>query len=221
VNMAIAASINQAKYEIFRWRYELSIPKKLALALGMALLTGLAAQVRVLLPWSPVPVTGQTFAVLLAGVLLGRWWGGVSLGLYAGLGAAGLPWFAGWGGGLGYIAGPTGGYIIGFILAALFLGHFTDKYIRSRSFLSMLGLMLFANFVLIYIPGLLQLGLWVNLVKGEPTSLSGLLMMGAIPFIAGDITKAVAAAAIARGITPKTAYNGEVDKDKWAHWRLP
>jgi biotin transport system substrate-specific component len=81
--------------------------------------------------------------------------------------------------------------------------------------------MLFANFVLIYIPGLLQLGLWVNLVKGEPTSLSGLLMMGAIPFIAGDITKAVAAAAIARGITPKTAYNGEVDKDKWAHWRLP
>jgi len=219
--MAIAARINQTKYDIFRWRYELSIPKKLALAVGIALLTGLAAQVRILLPWSPVPVTGQTFAVLLAGVLLGRWWGGASMAIYAGLGAAGLPWFAGWGGGLGYIAGPTGGYIIGFILAALFLGHFTDKYIRSRSFLSMLGLMLFANFILIYVPGLLQLGLWVNLIKGEPASLSSLLMMGAIPFIAGDITKAVAAAAIARGITPKLAYNGEVDKDKWARWRLP
>jgi biotin transport system substrate-specific component len=221
VNMAIAARINRTKYDIFRWRYELSIPKKLALALGMACLTGLVAQIRVLLPWSPVPVTGQTFAVLLAGVLLGRWWGGASLAIYGGLGVAGVPWFAGWGSGLGYLAGPTGGYIIGFILAALFLGHFTDKYIRSRSFLSMLGLMLFANFILIYVPGLLQLGLWVNLVKGDPVSITGLLMMGAIPFIVGDITKAVLAAAIARGVTPKVAFNGEVDKDKWSGWRLP
>jgi biotin transport system substrate-specific component len=221
VNMAIAARINRTKYDVFRWRYELSITKKLALALGIAILTGLVAQIRMLLPWSPVPITGQTFAVLLAGVLLGRWWGGISLAIYGGLGAAGVPWFTGWGSGLGYLAGPTGGYIIGFILAALFLGHFTDKYVRSRSFLSMLGLMLFANFVLIYVPGLLQLGLWVNLVKGEPVTFTGLLMMGAIPFIIGDITKAVLAAAIARGVTPKVAYNGEVDRDKWAHWRLP
>ena len=61
--MAVAARINQAKYDVFRWRYELSIPKKLVLALGMAVLTGLLAQVRIVLPWSPVPVTGQTFAV--------------------------------------------------------------------------------------------------------------------------------------------------------------
>jgi biotin transport system substrate-specific component len=101
------------------------------------------------------------------------------------------------------------------------MGYFTDKYIRSRSFLSMLGLMLFANFILIYGPGLLQLGLWLNLVKGEPASFSGLLMMGAIPFIAGDITKAVAAALIARGITPKASYGKEVDSAKWAKWRLP
>lgn len=219
--MAIAARINQTKYDIFRWRYELSLSKKLALALGMACLTGLAAQARFPLPWSPVPITGQTFAVLLAGVFLGRWWGGISLAIYAGLGAAGVPWFAGWGSGLGYLAGPTGGYIIGFILAALFLGYFTDKYIRSRSFLSMLGLMLFANFILIYVPGLLQLGLWLNLVKGEPTTFARLLMMGAIPFIAGDITKAVLAAAITRGATPKSAYNGEVDTEKWAKWRIP
>lgn len=219
--MAIAAKINQTKYDVFQWRYELSLPKKLVLALGMACLTGLVAQVRFPLPWSPVPVTGQTFAVLLAGVLLGRWWGGISLAMYAGLGAIGLPCFAGWGSGLGYLAGPTGGYIIGFILAALFLGHFTDKYIRSRSFLSMLGLMLFANFILIYVPGLLQLGLWLNLVKGEPATFTSLLMMGAIPFIAGDITKAVLAAAIARGVTPKSAYNGEVDKDKGAQWCIP
>ncbi len=216
--MEIAARIDQAKYDVFRWRYELSIPKKLTLALGIACLTGLLAQIRV---GSPVPVTGQTFAVLLAGVLLGRWWGGISLAIYAGLGAVGVPWFAGWGSGLGYLAGPTGGYIIGFILAALFLGHFTDTYIRSRSFLSMLVLMLFANFVLIYVPGLFQLGLWLNLVKGEPATFTTLLSMGALPFIVGDVTKAVIAAAIARGITPKSAYNGEVDKGKWANWRVP
>lgn len=219
--MAIAARINQTKYDAFRWRYELSIPKKLSLAFGMATLIGLLAQARIQLPWSPVPVTGQTFAVLLAGVLLGRWWGGISLVLYTGLGMAGVPWFQGLNGGLAYMAGPTGGYIVGFILAALFLGHIADKYIRSRSFVSMLGLMLLANFILIYVPGLLQLGLWLNLVKGEPVSFASLLTIGAVPFIAGDVTKAVLAAAIARGVTPKQAFNGEVDKDKWSRWRLP
>ena len=219
--MEIVTTINRAKYDAFRWRYELSIPKKLVLALGVACLIGLAAQVRFPIPWSPVPITGQTFAVLLAGVLLGRWWGGTSIAIYAGLGAIGLPWFTGWTGGIGILAGPTGGYIMGFILAALFLGHFTDKYVRSRSFFSMLGLMLFANFVLIHIPGLIQLHFWLSLVKGEAVTLSQLLMMGTIPFIAGDVTKAIAAAAISRGITPKHAYNGEVDKGKWASWRLP
>jgi biotin transport system substrate-specific component len=221
VNMEVAARVSRAKYDIFRWRYELSLPKKLALALGMACLIGLVAQIRIMIPWSPVPVTGQTFAVLLAGVLLGRWWGGASLAIYAGLGAAGVPWFTGWSSGLGYLAGPTCGYIIGFILAALFLGHLTDTYIRSRSFLSMLVLMLLANFILIYVPGLLQLGLWLNLVKGEPVAFTTLLGMGALPFVAGDITKAVLAAAIARAVTPKLAYNGEVDKDKWSSWRIP
>jgi biotin transport system substrate-specific component len=219
--LEIVATINRVKYDVFKWRYELSLPWKLVLALGMAVLTGLLAQVRVPLPFSPVPITGQTFAVLLTGVLLGRWWGGVSLALYAGLGVAGVPWFAGWGSGIGYLAGPTGGYIIGFILAALFLGYFTDKFIRSRSFFTMLGLMLFASLILIYVPGLLQLGLWLNLVKGEPATFTALLGMGALPFIAGDIIKVVAAAAIARGITPKHAYNGEIDKGKWASWRIP
>lgn len=219
--MAIAARINQTKYDIFHWRYELSLPKKLALAFVMAATTGLLAQVRIQLPWSPVPITGQTLAVLLAGVLLGKWWGGISLTIYASLGIAGVPWFAGMNGGLAYLAGPTGGYVIGFILAALFLGYFTDKYVRSRSFLSMLGLMLFANFILVYGPGLLQLGLWLNFINGEPVAFGGLLIMGAVPFIAGDITKAIVAALIARGITPKAPYGQEVDRDKWAKWRLP
>ena len=218
--MEVVASINRYKYEVFRWRTEAAIPRKLALALGMACLTGLLAQLRIPLPWSPVPVTGQTFAVLLSGVLLGRWWGGISQTFYAGLGFAGTPWFAGWSGGLGVLLGPTGGYIIGYIFAAFFIGYFTDRYIRARSFLTMFGLMLIANFVLIHGPGLLQLGMWLSLVKGKAVTLWELLWMGTIPFIAGDLTKAAAAAAIARGVSPKMAYNGEVDRDK-KFWRIP
>ena len=230
--MEIAAVINQTKYDVFRWRYELSIANKLTLSVSMAVLTGLAAQIRIPLAWTPVPITGQTFAVLLAAVLLGKWWGGASMAIYAGVGAAGLPWFAGWSGGAGVLTGATGGYIIGFILAALFLGYVTDKYIRSRSFLSMLGLMLFANFVLIHGLGLLWLNyfsyeawLGTSSVLGlgpyEGRGLLALLMVGTIPFIIGDVIKAALAAAITRGVTPKQAYNGEVDKDKWASWHIP
>jgi biotin transport system substrate-specific component len=223
--MQVAARIDQAKYDVFRWRYELSLPMKLALAFGFAGLTGLIAQLR--FGW-PVPVTGQTFAVLLAGVLMGRWWGGISMAIYVGLGAAGVPWFAPTAGmsaftagGIGHLAGPTGGYLIGFVLASLFLGYFTDRYVRSRSFLSMLGLMLFANFVLIYVPGLLQLHLWLDFVEGSPVSFTALLGIGAVPFVIGDIIKAVTAALIARGVTPKRAYGSEVDGDRWSNWRIP
>ena len=199
--MTITATIDRAKLDVFRWRYELSIPKKIALALSVAVLTGLLAQARFYLPWSPVPLTGQTFGALLAGVVLGTWWGGASMALYAGLGAAGLPWFQGWGGGYAYLTGPTGGYIVGFILAALFLGYITDRYARARRFPVMLGLMLFASFVLVYGPGLLQLNLWLSNVKGQAVTFSQLLTIGAIPFLAGDAVKAVMAATLARALT--------------------
>ncbi len=203
-----------ATYNAYRWRAELGLARKILLALGMACVIGLAAQIRFPLPWTPVPITMQTFAVLLAGVLLGRWWGGISVASYAGLGAAGLPWFTGWSGGVGHLAGPTGGYIIGFFLAALFVGHFVDKYIRARSFLPMLGILLFANFVLIYVPGLLQLHLWLNLVNGKSTSFYQVLHLGFYPFIAGDLIKIFAVTGIASAITPKQAFNREADSVK-------
>ena len=208
--MQIITAIDRTKYDIFRWRCELSIPWKITLAIAFAVLTGLAAQLRFYLPFSPVPFTGQTFAVLLAGVMLGRWWGGASMAVYATLGFAGLPWFNGLTSGVT----ATGGYIIGFILAALFIGHLTDKYIRSRSIVSMLGIMLVANFGLIYIPGLIWLGFWMNSVSGESVNIAALLAMGAAPFIIGDVVKAVLAAVAARGITPGKAYNGELDTGK-------
>jgi biotin transport system substrate-specific component len=203
----------QATYDFFKWRYELDTVHKIVLSFGFACLTGFLAQIRIYLPWTPVPITGQTFAVLLCGIIIGRW-GGVSQGMYAGIGMAGVPWFAGWSGGIAVITGPTGGYIIGFILAAFFLGYVVDRYIWSRSFLSMLILMLFANFVLIYGPGLFQLYLWLSLVKGASIEIWELLIMGAIPFIAGDVIKVVVAASVTKGITPKRAYNGEVDVRK-------
>lgn len=187
----------------WQWQRELGWVKKLSLALGMACLIGLLAQARIPLPWTPVPITGQTFAVLLAAVLLGSWWGGASVAIYIGLGIAGVPWFNGWAGGIAIIAGPTGGYLIGFILAALFLGYFVDKYAKARSFRSLLGLMLFADFVLVFGPGLIQLHLWSNLAGQGTIGFYQLLTMGLFPFIAGDVVKVVAAAGAAWALSPK------------------
>ena len=200
--MQITNALNQKKYEAFHWRYQASLPWKITLALLMAGLTGLLAQVRIPLPFTPVPITGQTFAVLLAGVLLGRKWGGISLAIYAVLGVAGIPWFNGASSGLTL----TGGYLIGFALAALFLGYFTDKYPKYRTYGWMFALMLFANFVLIYIPGLLWLGFWLHLVKGSTAGIITIISLGATPFIAGDILKAGLAAVTARTVTPKESY---------------
>ncbi len=194
-----------ARYRAFHWRAELGALQKLGLALGIAVLTGLLAQARVTLPWTPVPITGQTLAVLLAGVMLGRWWGGISQLLYVALGVAGVPWFTAWQGGWSHLAGPTGGYLIGFILAALIVGHLTDKFIRARRLPAMLVLMAAANFVLIYVPGLLQLGLWLN-AAGQRVGIYQLLNMGLFPFIVGDVLKIVLASTVAWGVMPKHSF---------------
>jgi biotin transport system substrate-specific component len=200
--MQLVSAIDRTRYNIFEWRYNLSIPMKLVMAVAMAAMTGLLAQVRVFVEWSPVPITGQTLAVLLAGVLLGRRWGGASMAIYAVLGVAGVPWFTGWTSGLG----ATGGYLIGFILAALFIGYVTDKYIKSRYFLSMLGVMMLASAVLIYVPGIIWLALWLKAVTGTSFGIIPLLTMGVIPFLIGDAIKCVTAAIITKTVTPKKDY---------------
>jgi len=127
--------------------------------------------------------------------------------MYLGFGVAGIPWFAGLNAGFGYIMGPTGGYLIGFIIAAFFIGFIVDRYIRSRNFIGMLALMLFSTFALIYIPGLIQLYLWM----GGSIGFWELLTMAVLPFIAADVIKTIIAAGIASSITPKSAYGREVD----------
>jgi biotin transport system substrate-specific component len=183
---------------VFKWSRSLTITKKIALALTMACVTGLSAQVRITLPFTPVPITMQTFFVLIAGVILGRRWGGVSQIIYVGFGMLGLPWFAG-----SSILGPTGGYLLGFILAAFFLGYVVDKYIHSRDFIPILSLMFFASFFLIYIPGLIHLGFYFYLIKGSFPGFVPILSMGLFPFIPGALIKISLAAAVAATILPK------------------
>lgn len=196
--MSVWVRAETARYRAYAWSREAAPAAKLLLALGGAALIGVAAQVRLPLPGTPVPVTGQTLAVLLVGVLLGRTWGGVSAGLYLALGAAGLPWFAGFKAGLAGLTGPTGGYLAGFVLAALFLGHVTDRFVRARSFWALLGLMLVANFALIHGPGLA----WLAVVTGTHDPVR-LLWMGTLPFAYGDVLKALVAAGLACAATPK------------------
>jgi len=193
-------------YDFFKWRSETIFVYKIVMCCTFACFTGLMAQVRFYLPFTPVPLTGQTFAVLLSGVILGKYYGGLSQGIYAGLGFVGVPWFAGYSGGIGVLLGPTGGYIIGFILAALFIGWAVDSKIRTRSFLGIIGLMLFADVGLILIPGTLWLYGWSNLFY--PVSMGEAMLMGFIPFIAGDAVKAFAAGTAGCLIIPKTVYSG-------------
>jgi biotin transport system substrate-specific component len=199
-----------ARYNFFKWRYQLEVYHKVILALSFACITGLLAQVRFYLPWSPVPLTGQTFAVLLSAIVLGKWWGGISQAVYLGIGVAGVPWFAGLNSGLAYLAGPTGGYLVGFVLAAFFLGYVVDRYVKSRRYWTMFGLMLFANFGIVFGLGLLHLYGWLSMT-GTSIDIWGLLLMGLIPFLIGDTIKIAVAAGIASSITPKQAYGKEVD----------
>jgi biotin transport system substrate-specific component len=197
-------AFRRTAYWFFDWSRSLATAKKFVLAAAVACVTGLAAQIRINLPWTPIPITMQTFFVLLAGVLLGRRWGGISQIIYVGAGISGVPWFTGGIGGYGALFGPTGGYLFGFILTAFFLGYVTDKYVKSRSFVNILLLMLFADFVLIYVPGLIQLGLYFHLARGAFPGLYSLLAMGFLPFVAGDLIKVVLASSVACGILPKT-----------------
>jgi len=195
----------QRRLSYYRWRTQSTFLAKLAMAGGIACLTGLLAQVKFYLPWTPVPIVASQLGVILAAVLLGKRWGGISMTLYA-LGAlAGIPWLAGYKGGVAALAGPTGGYVLGFILAAFFMGNLFDEKVESRRALPLTGTILFAQLVLVYIPGLIHLALWQNMM-GQPVTVNALLWMGYVPFIAGDIVKSLVGAAIAKTIIPMEKY---------------
>ena len=196
----------QTTYTFFKWRYSISLVNKLSLAFMMAAITGLMAQVRIYLPFSPVPVTGQVLAVLLSGVICGGVFGSISQMIYIGLGIAGIPWFAVTSHNCGYLlASPTFGYLIGFIVAPLIIGRYTDRYIAARTLFSQIKLMMSAV-VIIYIFGAAYLALILKLTIWQA------LIQGVIPFIIFDVVKATLAALASSAILPRASYNGEIDK---------
>lgn len=157
---------------------------KIALVLGFTFLTALGAQVRLPLPWSPVPVTAQSFVVLLGPVLIGSW-AGLSQVLYLMFGIAGMPWFALQKQGFSALFGPTGGYLVGFVFASLVLGYVVKS---EKSSSRLLLWLILANFGVIYGFGLIQLYGWLAL-KGSTPGFLQIFSMGALPFIPGDLTK--------------------------------
>ncbi len=157
------------------------------LVLGGAGLTGLAAQLVVPVPGSPVPVTGQTFAALLVGTALGARRGFLALALYAVAGVAGMPWFSE---GMSGAAMPSFGYILGMLLAATVVGALARRG-GDRNPLRMAGTMA-AGTALTYAVGVPYLALATGMTAGEA------LAAGLVPFLIGDALKA----ALAMGALP-------------------
>lgn len=151
----------------------------------------LAAQFEIKLWFTPVPITGQTFAVLLVGASLGALRGATSLSLYFLVGLAGAPIYAGGEGGWEWVKGATGGYLVGFILAAAVTGWLAERR-WDRRFNSAVAAMLTGS-VVIYACGLPWLAHIAN------TGLEDTLELGLYPFVVGDLLKLYLAGALLPG----------------------
>lgn len=172
------------------------------LSFAMSCFTGIMAQVAVYLPWTPVPVTGQTLAVLVAAMVLGRR-GALSQVFYIAIGLAGVPWFAGASGGPAVIAGPTLGYLAGFVVTAYLVGFILERHESMRRIIPLAIITGMANIVIILGLGTLYLYFWTGIVTGGTPGLYAVLAMGALPFIPGAVVKTLLAVFIGAAIMPK------------------
>jgi biotin transport system substrate-specific component len=148
-------------------------------------LTALLAQVRIPLGFTPVPVTGQTFAVLLAGAALGARMGAGSQLMYLAAGAVGFPVFTGGGSGFEYFTGATAGYLVGFVLAAALVGRLAERGQDRRVNTAITAFL--AGSAVIYLCG--AAGLMITAGMDATTAIA----QGVTPFVFGDVLKAVAA----------------------------
>lgn len=159
----------------------------IALMIGFALLTALAAQIRIPVPGTPVPITGQTFAVLLAGASLGSRLGAGSQAIYWLLGAAGLPFYANATGGWEAATGATAGYLVGFVAAAWVVGALAERG-QDRTVPSSLPAFLAGNAV-IYLFGIP----WLMYSVDAFDTITAALVAGFTPFVVGDTIKVILA----------------------------
>ncbi len=164
---------------------------KIFVSLALASLTGLLAGIRIPLPFTPVPLTGQVLGVLLCGLFQEGSFAALSQTFYLLFGLGGIPWFAGWSSLslLAFFANPTSGYLVGFIPAAYLVGRLANQGKR----LNFPGLLLtfFAGIVIIYLFGALHLSLVLK------TDFRKTLFLAVYPFILFDFLKALLVASFA------------------------
>lgn len=162
-----------------------------ALIVGFALFTAATAQIRIPLPGTPVPITGQTLGVLLTGAALGSWAGTASMTLYVLLGALGLPFYAGGASGWEHLTGSTFGYFVGFVVAAWVVGWFAEQR-RDRRVRTAIPAFI-AGSLIIYAFGVGWL--WLTVFDDLWTAID----KGMTPFLVGDAIKAVLAGLLLPG----------------------
>ena len=191
------------------FRVPMDLVRDVALVVGFAWFVALCAQIAIKVPWTPVPITGQTFAVLVTGGTLGAWRGGASLSVYMLMGIIGIPVFAPtlgdtgewyihfivsssghWDGTAKFVWDlASGGYIVGFIASAILVGWLAERRWDRGPWVH-LGMLM--GSVALYVPGLLWLAWWIasrDLVA-EGAGLWGQTMeWGLYPFIVGDLMK--------------------------------
>jgi biotin transport system substrate-specific component len=156
------------------------------LVVAASLVTAGAAQLEIRLPWTPVPITGQSVAVLLSGLVLGSRRAFLAQMLYLTEGALGLPFFSGGAAGLAHLVGPTGGYLMAFPFAAAFTGLLAERGWDRKPVTMFLAML--TGSTIVFGLGLLQLSRFVPA--------DTLLATGLLPFVPGDLIKSALAAGV-------------------------
>lgn len=157
----------------------------------LAALTGILGYVIIPLPFSPVPITGQTLAIMLIGLVLSPFMSFMSVAIFLLLGIIGIPVFSGGQAGIGVLIGPKGGYLIGFLIGAVVISLIRKN---SNNFIRMAISSLIGGVLIVYLMGVP----WLAYITGM--NIKKALLVGALPFIPGDLLKMVVALFIARKI---------------------
>jgi biotin transport system substrate-specific component len=171
--------------------------QRLILIAFFTALTAIGSYLRFAVPFSPVPVTMQTFFVLLSGFLLGKREGAFSQLLFLTLGLCGLPVFAG-GGGLQYILMPSFGYLIGFVFCAFFVGLLGERFLTFESglgpylLIATIGFFIYSLFGIGYLYGI------IRFYQGNAVAIQSILWSGFLVFLPGDLLKIVGASLAAK-----------------------
>lgn len=175
------------------------VVRRFASAAALAALTGVLAQFSIPLPFSPAPISFQVIPVYLAGLLLGPLWGGATVALYLLAGALGAPVFSNAAAGLGVVLGPTGGYLIGFLVAAIVIGAIVHRGVEPRN-LSEVSVPVQVGALVVGLAIVYAIGVpWLAEAAGY--ELSHAVYVGAAVFLPGDLLKIVAVVGLIAGGT--------------------